>query len=75
MGKKVNDAANSKLSPRELEILKLLCDGLTAKEIGNRLDIAAKTVEYHRHNLGRKSHVTNIVLLVRWAIRHKFIKP
>lgn len=42
------------LSDREIEVLSLLCTGLTAKEIATRLDRSFKTVENHRYVIGRK---------------------
>ena len=61
------------LSPRELEILQLLCEGHISKEIARQLHISHKTVDNHRYNIYRKCEVDNIALLVRHAIRHAMI--
>lgn len=57
-----------KLSDRELQIVQLLCEGLSSKEIGHRLHISSKTVENHRYNIYRKCEVDSIAALMRHAI-------
>jgi DNA-binding CsgD family transcriptional regulator len=56
-------------------VLKLLCDGLTSKQIGEKLGIAPKTVEYYRGLIAKKIGSSNLALSVRWAIRNKIIEP
>lgn len=51
------------LSPRELEISYLLVEGLSAKEIGKRLAISPRTVEYHRKNVLEKTNLRSVVSL------------
>lgn len=63
------------LSPREREILQLIADGLSAKEVASRLDIGTKTVEAHRTSLMRKLGVRKATELVRYALRHGLIEP
>jgi len=63
----------SNLSPRELEILQLLCEGHVSKEVAQQLHISHKTVENHRYNIYRKCNVDNIALLVRHAIQNGMI--
>jgi DNA-binding CsgD family transcriptional regulator len=55
--------------------LKLLCDGLNSKQIGDRLGIAGKTVEFHRGCIAKKIGTSSIALMVRWAIRNRIIEP
>ncbi len=57
------------LTPREREVLQLIAEGLTSKEIGLRLGAALKTVETHRTNLIRKLDLHSIAALTRYAIR------
>ena len=57
------------LTPREREVLQLIAEGLTSKEIGARLDAALKTVETHRTNVMRKPDLHSIADLTRYAIR------
>jgi DNA-binding NarL/FixJ family response regulator len=71
---KSNDA-RFELSPREMQVLKLLCDGLSGKEIADRLKLSPKTVESHRSKITKKTGQRSLALAVRWAIRHKFIDP
>jgi len=57
------------LTPREREILQLIAEGLTSKEIGARLGVAVKTVETHRTNVIRKLDLHSIAELTKYAIR------
>jgi DNA-binding NarL/FixJ family response regulator len=61
------------LTPREREIVQLLAEGRTNKEIAGRLGISAKTAESHRTNVMRKLGVHSIGELVRHAIREGLI--
>ncbi len=60
----------AKLSKREIEITKLICDEFTSKEIAVKLQVAKKTIEVHRTNIFKKIDKKNIVGLVKYAIRH-----
>jgi DNA-binding NarL/FixJ family response regulator len=55
------------LYPREFQVLQLLGDGRTTKEVAQELGISAKTVEYYRENLKRKLEVPDSLSLVRLA--------
>lgn len=57
------------LTPRECEVLQLIAEGLTSKEIGANLGAALKTVESHRTNIMRKLNLHSIAALTRYAIR------
>ena len=61
------------LSGREVEIVQLLCEGLSSKEIGRRLHISAKTVENHRYNIYRKCEVDSIAGFMRHAIHNGLV--
>jgi DNA-binding NarL/FixJ family response regulator len=63
------------LSPRESEVLKLVAEGHTSKEIGELLYIAEKTVERHRGNILEKLGMRDRVELTRYAIRRGLIEP
>ena len=63
----------SELTPREIEIVQLLCEGLSSKEIARHLHISAKTVENHRYNIYRKCEVDSIAALMRHAIQQGFV--
>ena len=55
------------LTPRELEVLRLLARGYTYKEIASDLFISVKTVETHASNILRKTQQSNRYALSRWA--------
>ncbi|MFN0035085.1 MAG: response regulator [Saprospiraceae bacterium] len=61
------------LSSREIEILKLVAQGLSSTEIGEQLFISPRTVDTHRNNIIQKLDVQGIVGLVQLAIRNKLI--
>jgi len=65
----------SLLSSREREVLHLIADGLSAKEIASELKISTKTVEAHRTSLMRKLGARKATELVRYALRHGLIEP
>lgn len=56
------------LTPRELEVLKLICRGMSNSQIANELFISIRTVEKHRVNVLRKMQAVNTADLVRKAI-------
>lgn len=64
----------SLLSAREREVLHLIAEGLSAKEIAAELEISTKTVEAHRTSLMRKLGVRKATELVRYALRHGLIE-
>jgi DNA-binding NarL/FixJ family response regulator len=61
------------LTPRELEVLKLVAEGYTSQEIANRLVVSIKTVQAHRANIMEKLGLRDLAHLVRFAIRHGLI--
>lgn len=61
------------LSSREQEILRLVAEGKTSREIAERLSISPKTVDTYRSRLMRKIGVENLAALVKFAIRNGLI--
>ena len=61
------------LSGREIEIVQMLCEGLSSKETARHLRISRKTVENHRYNIYRKCEVESIAGLMRHAIQHGLV--
>ncbi|OUJ75255.1 response regulator [Hymenobacter crusticola] len=59
-----------RLSNREREIVKLVCEGLTTREIAERLFLAELTVSTHRRNIMHKLELNNVAALVQFAIDH-----
>src|SRR6202012_604869 len=62
------------LTKREREILKLLAEGKSVKEIATEFDLSVKTVEAHKFNLMRKLDIHNKAQLVQYAIQKKIIR-
>jgi len=60
------------MTQRELEVLNLVCNGLTSQEISDKLFISIKTVEVHRTNIFQKSAVRNSSELILWAIKNNY---
>ncbi|RZJ74100.1 MAG: response regulator transcription factor [Flavobacterium sp.] len=61
------------ISEREVEVLRLICQQKTAKEIGDMLNVAQRTVEGHKNNLFAKTGAKNIAGLVIYAIQNQII--
>jgi len=66
-------ADTSKLTPRELEILKFIAEGYSSKEIAFTLNLSAKTVDAHRHTIMSKLDIHNIADLTRFAVRERLV--
>src|SRR5678816_2469476 len=62
------------LTDREREIVQMLAEGRTNKEIANTLSISVKTVETHRATVMRKLEINSIVELVHYAIRNQLVQ-
>ncbi len=59
---------------REREVLKLIGEGATTKEVAQRLGISVKTAQAHRDNLKQKLELRSTAAMVRYAIKHKLIR-
>jgi DNA-binding NarL/FixJ family response regulator len=69
------DVSSSPLTAREREIVQLLAEGKSNKEVADVLSISVKTVETHRTNIMRKLRFHSISELVRYAIRNQIVSP
>ena len=67
-------SSRSRLTPREREIVQLLAEGKSNKEIAELLGISVKTAETHRANIMLKLDFHSITELVRYAVRNKIIQ-
>lgn len=67
--KEVEKVELADISPRETEVLQLICKELSMKEISEKLFLSEQTVQTHRKNLMRKTNSRNAVGLVRYAIQ------
>lgn len=76
-GEKPEDgnATLTRLSPREREVVQLIAEGKSTKEVADRLGISPKTAETHRTNIMRKLNLHSVTELVRFAIRNKIVEP
>lgn len=63
----------SQLSEREIEVLRLIAEGYSSTEIGQKLFISPRTVDTHRNNLLQKLQVNGIAGLVRFAVLNKLV--
>lgn len=62
------------VSDRELETLKLICDGLTNDQIAEKLHLSPETVKWHRNNLLSKTGCSNTAALVMYGIKNGLIE-
>jgi two-component system response regulator NreC len=63
----------TELTARENDVLKLFAEGLTYKEIGNKLFISPRTVETHKNNILNKLELKSVADLIKYAIKHELI--
>jgi DNA-binding NarL/FixJ family response regulator len=61
------------LSGREREVLQLVAEGKTMKEVGSVMNISAKTVEFHKYNIMKKLGVSSSAELVRYAVKYGLV--
>lgn len=64
-----------RLTPRELEVLQLICKGLSNRAIAERLELSVNTVAVHRTNIMNALHVHKTAELVMYAIQHGLVNP
>jgi hypothetical protein len=62
------------LSPREIEVARLVAGGCSSKEVAVRLDLSVRTVEKHRANIMNKIDVREVASLVRWCVKAGLVK-
>lgn len=70
---KEKEAIIEDLTSRELETLKLVCDGLSVKEISDILNISNRTVESHKLNVMKKFGVTTSAQLIKHALKNRLV--
>ena len=69
-----DDETEGPLSPRERQIVQLVAEGKSSKEVADSLGISARTVETHRGNILRKLKLRSVTDLVRYAVRNKIVE-
>jgi DNA-binding NarL/FixJ family response regulator len=73
--KEVPELVSDRLTSREREIVQLLAEGKSSKEVASSLGISVKTAETHRANVMRKLELHSVSELVRYAVRNQIIEP
>ena len=66
----IEDEGAKSLTPRQREILQLLAEGRSAKEIANDLAISARTVEFHKYQVMEMNGLRSSAELIHFAIKH-----
>jgi DNA-binding NarL/FixJ family response regulator len=74
-GSEVPEVIGERLTSREREIVQLLSEGKSSKEVASILSISVKTAETHRANIMRKLEIHSVSELVRYAVRNQIIEP
>jgi len=69
------EVIGERLTSREREIVQLLSEGKSSKEVASLLSISVKTAETHRANIMRKLEIHSVSELVRYAVRNQIIEP
>ena len=69
-----SDAPEEQLTTRQLEILTLIAEGCTSRDIGTRLGLSHKTVDVHRLRIMDRLGIRDVASLTRYAMRHRLIK-
>jgi DNA-binding NarL/FixJ family response regulator len=64
---------DNELTPREREVVQLLAEGKSNKEVANTLGVSVRTAEAHRANIMHKLNLGNLSDLVRYAVRNKIV--
>ncbi len=72
---KAPESIRDRLTSREREIVQLLAEGKSSKEVASSLSLSVKTVETHRANIMRKLDLHNVSELVRYAVRNQIVEP
>jgi two-component system response regulator NreC len=70
-----SDKFESPLTPRERQVLQLIAEGKSTKDVASLLGISTKTAESHRTRLMQKLDIHETASLVRYAVRHGIVQP
>jgi DNA-binding CsgD family transcriptional regulator len=72
---KDGQSTGTRLTPRQREIVQLLAEGKSSKEVAVALGLSVKTAETHRANIMRRLDCHSVSELVRYAVRNNIIEP
>jgi DNA-binding NarL/FixJ family response regulator len=67
---KISRRVVPRLTTRERQVLNLVANGYTSRQIGEKLGISPRTAETHRVNIGRRLGIRNVAQMVRYAIEN-----
>jgi len=74
-GKQASDGPLLHLTPRERQVLQLVAEGNSAKEIATILKLSVRTAEFHKYNLMEKLNLHTTAELTRYAVKHGLVSP
>ncbi len=69
------DEASAKLTTRQREVLQLLAEGHSMKEVAKILDVSPRTIAFHKYRIMNELSLKTSADLVRFAIKHSFVSP
>ncbi len=69
------DGASANLTTRQREVLQLLAEGHSMKEVANILDVSPRTIAFHKYRIMNELSLNSSADLVRFAIKHSFVSP
>lgn len=67
--------ACTNLTPTEIDIARLIAEGMTTKDVANHKNVSVHTITTHRKNIFRKLHISSVSELVMYAVSHGIIDP
>jgi DNA-binding CsgD family transcriptional regulator len=63
----------AKLTPQQLVIVKLLCEGKTSREMAEKLKLSPRTIEVHRRSIRLRLRLRSVPEIMRWAVKERLI--
>jgi DNA-binding NarL/FixJ family response regulator len=73
VGALINDAAPHQLTPRQREVLQLLAEGRSMKEVGSVLNLTPRTVAFHKYRMMEQLKVKSTAELIQYAVKHHIV--
>ena len=66
---------NSSLTPREVQVVQLLAEGRSNKEVASTLGVSTRTIDSHRNHIMHKMKFASFSELIRFALRTNLVEP
>ena len=73
VGSLIHDAAPHQLTPRQREVLQLLAEGRSMKEVGSVLNLTPRTVAFHKYRMMEQLKVKSTAELIQYAVKHHIV--